>query len=441
MPSRDDTSSRSARSRRDFLKLSALAAAGAAAGPFARAVSARGNVMPGKIILFHDSEMEGHLATINRDQVELDVHHGVRLLMGISDSAAAFEALFPGLHSSSKIAIKVNLVGTCDTRWETVRGIVSGLSLMLGGTYAVSQVTIYDRDPIPYNASQFTFNGHTPYMAYGSNASSHYVYGGYRLSQYLIDADYVINMPSLKSHNDPANQITVTFKCHYGSCTPSSLCGNIDGMLSVSADSYIKDKTALILIDGIRGTYNGGPSTAPMVWNTFPNGTPNTLFFSTDPTTSDYWARELINAERATHGWSPKPCTWVELSSGSPYSLGVSNPADMTVISYDPAVAAVGEQSPTTRGATFFVACIPNPIISAATLRFHLGQAGPARLQIVDAEGRRLRTVAREAFPAGLSNVSWDGRDACGQLLPRGVYFARLKTRSVVRTQRIMIAR
>lgn len=426
------------RSRRDFLKLSALAAAGAAAAPLAHAARPRGNAMPGRIILFHDSAMEGHLATVNRDQIALNVHHGMRLLTGIDDTAAAFEALFPGLHAGSKIAIKVNLVGTCDTRWETVRGVVAGLSLMLGETYDVSQVTIFDRDPIPYNPSEFTFNGHTPHMGYNNNPSSYYVYGGHRLSQYLIDADYVINMPSLKSHNDPDNQITVTFKCHYGSCNPSSLCGNIPGMLSVSADSHIKDKTSLVLIDGIRGTYSGGPSTAPMVWNTFPEGTPNTLFLSTDPTTSDYWARELINAERATHAWSPKPCPWVELSSGSPYFLGISNPGDMAVVSYDPAVAAVGEPS---RTQGLLLRCAPNPVTGAATIGFHLEAAAPVELAIIDAAGRRRCLLTQGPYTAGHHAVSWNGCDTRGRRLPRGVYFARLRVRSIVRTERITIAR
>ena len=34
--------------------------------------------------------------------------------------------------------------------------------------------------------------------------------------------------------------------------------------------------------------------------------TPNTLLATTDPTTNDYWARDLINAERDLHGMGPK---------------------------------------------------------------------------------------------------------------------------------------
>ncbi len=180
--------------------------------------------------------------------------------------------------------------------------IVSGLAQMLGYTYDISQVTIFDNHDLPghgYAAAEFAFNGHTAQIMSGNNPGSYAPYGSYRLSNYIVNANYLINVPILKSHTDANNQITGALKNHYGSCNPSSLCGDITGMLTLNADAYIRNKTCLILTDVIRATYNGGPVDPPGYWNTFPEHTPNTLFFATDPVTSEYWGRNMINTVAA----------------------------------------------------------------------------------------------------------------------------------------------
>jgi len=313
---------------------------------------------------------------------------------------------------------------------------------MLGGTYDVSQVTIYDPHNLHshgYDEGQFTFNGNYPLISHSGNCySGYYVYGSHQLSNYLIDSDYVINIPALKSHDVVSNGITTAFKNHYGSCCPQNLCGNITGMLTVNADQYIKDKTALVLMDGLRGTYNAGPGTPPQIWNTFPERSPDTLFFSTDPVTNEYWARDMINSERATHGWGDKVCPWVEEASGDPWNLGVSDPEQMDVVYYDPtAVPEPGELL----GATFLAPNVPNPFSDGTALRFRLADASRARLTIVDPTGRIVRHLGEQVFPGGYSQVRWDGRDEHGVLVPTGAYFARLEASGLQRSRRLLVVR
>ncbi len=437
-------------SRRNFLKVSALAAAAASASGPARAwltrpggqsqAGWRGNSLPGRIAMIQDDAMGGHLGTIDYLHVEQVIGNCIRLLTGIADIGPAFESLFPGLTETSTFAIKVNCIGPTDTRWEVVRGIVSGLSQMRGGTYDVSRVTIFDNHSLSahgYTAARFTFNGHAAVLSSSTNAGSYVVFPGYRLSNHIVNANYVINVPVIKSHDVAANGITVALKNHYGSCNPSSLCGNITGMLTVNADQYIKPKTGLIVTDALRGTYDGGPGGSPQYWSTYPASTPNLLMFSTDPVTNEYWARSIINTERVAHGLSPKACPWVEQAAAEPYSLGICDPGQMQVV--EP--TAVEENPGATTGALFLSPGAPNPFTEQTTFAFHLGGAGPAELLILDSAGRIVRRLADGTLPAGATHLAWDGRDDAGTRVSAGVYFARLRSAAGARSRRVVLAR
>ncbi len=80
--------------------------------------------------------------------------------------------------------------------------------------------------------------------------------------------------------------------------------------------------------------------------------------------------------------------------------------------------------------AAFFLAPVaPNPVTraAAATLRFGLSRGGTVRLEVMDAAGRRVRTLASGEWPAGEHAVRWDGRLEGGQRAAAGLYFVRLE--------------
>ena len=54
--------------------------------------------------------------------------------------------------------------------------------------------------------------------------------------------------------------------------------------------------------------------------------------------------------------------------------------------------------------------------------------------------GRRVRQLADRTFPAGPSEVQWDGRDAEGRRLSPGVYFVRLEAEAGARTRKILLS-
>jgi hypothetical protein len=69
-----------------------------------------------------------------------------------------------------------------------------------------------------------------------------------------------------------------------------------------------------------------------------------------------------------------------------------------------------------------------NPVRGEATLTFRTARAGPVSARVFDARGALVRTLARDARPAGEQTVRWDGRDAHGAPAASGVYFIRVET-------------
>jgi hypothetical protein len=73
----------------------------------------------------------------------------------------------------------------------------------------------------------------------------------------------------------------------------------------------------------------------------------------------------------------------------------------------------------------FSLAVLPNPVGTRALIR--LGQPKSARVSvdIYDASGRLVRTLASRFQPAGTSRFVWNGLDRSGRRLPQGIYICR----------------
>ncbi len=68
----------------------------------------------------------------------------------------------------------------------------------------------------------------------------------------------------------------------------------------------------------------------------------------------------------------------------------------------------------------------PNPFNPLTTLRFGNPRAGQVRLTVHDPTGRLVRVLVDGSRPAGWIEETWDGRNARGNQVASGVYFARL---------------
>jgi hypothetical protein len=72
----------------------------------------------------------------------------------------------------------------------------------------------------------------------------------------------------------------------------------------------------------------------------------------------------------------------------------------------------------------------PNPFSASTTIHFDLPFDSPVQIDVFDAQGRLLRTLADGQFPAGFHAVDWDKRTAGGQSVGAGVYLYRIQAGS-----------
>jgi flagellar hook assembly protein FlgD len=91
----------------------------------------------------------------------------------------------------------------------------------------------------------------------------------------------------------------------------------------------------------------------------------------------------------------------------------------------------------------------PNPVSLAAgrggsTIQLALTNSAaqaPVRVDVLDLNGRLVRSVFDATLPGGVSSVCWDGRDALGHPVGAGIYYARLATSEGVDSRRIVVVK
>ena len=83
----------------------------------------------------------------------------------------------------------------------------------------------------------------------------------------------------------------------------------------------------------------------------------------------------------------------------------------------------------------------PNPFNPSTTISFSLDVAGPVAVEIYDAAGALLRSLASGAYPAGAHSIAWDGRNDRGGSVPSGIYFCRLRAGKTTLSRTMVLMR
>ncbi len=84
----------------------------------------------------------------------------------------------------------------------------------------------------------------------------------------------------------------------------------------------------------------------------------------------------------------------------------------------------------------------PNPVHRTARLEYELADPRPVRLELIDASGRRIRTLVQAGLqPPGRYVVSWDGTGGDGAQVPAGVYWLRMQAGNFDQTRKVVLLR
>jgi flagellar hook assembly protein FlgD len=82
----------------------------------------------------------------------------------------------------------------------------------------------------------------------------------------------------------------------------------------------------------------------------------------------------------------------------------------------------------------------PNPFAGTTTIGFNVVNASKVAVDIYDAIGNRVATVADDVFTSGKQSVQWDGTSS-GVSLPSGTYTVRISDGTNTATQQVVVIR
>ncbi|MFO7659892.1 MAG: M14 family zinc carboxypeptidase [Candidatus Cloacimonadaceae bacterium] len=81
----------------------------------------------------------------------------------------------------------------------------------------------------------------------------------------------------------------------------------------------------------------------------------------------------------------------------------------------------------------------PNPFNPETTLKFSLSKGSKVSLDIYNLKGQKVRNLTHQFYSDGTHSLKWDGKDDHGVPLGSGIYFSRLASDSVTKTQKMIL--
>lgn len=81
----------------------------------------------------------------------------------------------------------------------------------------------------------------------------------------------------------------------------------------------------------------------------------------------------------------------------------------------------------------------PNPFAGETEIAFNLKSVQPVQINVYNLKGQKVRTLVNSKMAAQLHNVTFDGKDDLGNLLPTGVYLYKMTAGNQVQSRKLVI--
>ena len=104
-----------------------------------------------------------------------------------------------------------------------------------------------------------------------------------------------------------------------------------------------------------------------------------------------------------------------------------------------PSTGVIGDDQPPAPTLLLGVASNPLRAGTMGRIRFSMSEDAPARVDIVDLQGRVVKSVFDAPAKKGLNEATWDGRDAGGSYVASGVYFYRFRALDQDQSRKLVI--
>ena len=154
------------------------------------------------------------------------------------------------------------------------------------------------------------------------------------------------------------------------------------------------------------------------------------IIFAASPQEEGMWPFEEVVV--ADGGFNQRLLAFGQDQEGEVYVLGTDvggpNGNTGTVYRIVPAGGVAAERPEETPAAFTLLQNYPNPFNPSTQIRFDLASPADVTLQVFDALGRAVATLAQGPFPAGTHSLEWNGTNAAGRAVPSGIYVYRLRT-------------
>lgn len=143
-------------------------------------------------------------------------------------------------------------------------------------------------------------------------------------------------------------------------------------------------------------------------------------------------------ADRSWFFYAPDIAATIDSLAAAPFGTRMDDPANVPLpgafmVRALGGPAATGAEAAS--GGALALSAGPNPAASATAIRFSLPHAADVLLDVHDAVGRLVATLATGAHAAGPHTVAWPVRGAAA-----GVYVVRLRAGAAVRAVRVVVA-
>jgi hypothetical protein len=271
---------------------------------------------------------------VNQDAIDEMTDQGMIALTGTSSIADAYRSILPNYRPGEGIAVKVNFNNctACNDESGQLDGIIEPVNALIRGLKAAGvqeqDIWIYDAirrlpnrfvDGCSFGSVKFHDVGCRLPSGFSSSDPSATVNFNLpagvpapdqtiRITDVLINAKYVINIPIMRAHGCVG--VTLAFKHHYGSINSPILLhkyclspfeyyhNDFSPFVDIYSNPNIAGKTVLTIGDGLFG-HASSNTRPPRPWSIYNNGFPKSLFFSRDPVAIDCVMADIINAEHA----------------------------------------------------------------------------------------------------------------------------------------------